>query len=145
MRVPSCLARAHYAEAQADYAGVLRALEPLTQPWARGNVDEPGFWPWVDIYANALVLENRCDEAETFLDRYQRTAEQRPQRSPLARLGYARGRLLGRAATWTRAGRFREHVTAVGQPSRCRTTVRESTSPTARRCGARGSGARPIR
>ena len=95
MRVPSCLARAHYAEARADYAGVLRALEPLTQPWARGNVDEPGFWPWVDIYANALVLENRCDEAETFLDRYQHTAEQRPQRSPLARLGYARGRLLG--------------------------------------------------
>ena len=95
MWVPSCLARAHYAEAQADYAGVLRALEPLTQPWARGNVDEPDSGPGSDIYANALVLENRCDEAETFLDRYQRTAEQRPQRSPLARLGYARGRLLG--------------------------------------------------
>ncbi len=95
MRVPACLARAHYAEAQADYAGVLRALEPLTQPWARGRIDEPGAWAWTDVYANALVLENRHQEASAFLDEHEQRARDRGHRSTQARLAYVRGRLLG--------------------------------------------------
>jgi DNA-binding CsgD family transcriptional regulator len=95
MRVPSCLARAQVAEARADYAGVLRALAPLTQPWARGAIDEPGFWPWPDVYANALVIEGRHDEADAFLAGHERLARERGRRSSQARLGYPRGRLLG--------------------------------------------------
>jgi ATP/maltotriose-dependent transcriptional regulator MalT len=93
MRVPACLARAHYAEARADYAGVLRALEPLTRPWARGRIDEPGAWPWPDIYANALVLENRHEEAANLLDQHEQLALERGHRSAQARLAFVRGRL----------------------------------------------------
>lgn len=95
MRAPSCLAHAQHAEARADYRGVLRALEPLTQEWARGDVAEPGLWPWPDVYANALVVEGRLDEASAFLDVHEAAAADRGHRSARARLGYARGRLLG--------------------------------------------------
>jgi DNA-binding CsgD family transcriptional regulator len=85
----------HMTEAQADYDRVLRALAPLRQPWARGAIDEPGFWPWPDVYGNALVMTNRVDEADEFLRPYERVAEQRGHRSALARLGYVRGRIAG--------------------------------------------------
>jgi len=95
MRVPACLARAHVAEARADYDGVVRALEPLRQPWAGGGIDEPGAWPWPDVYANALVVEGRYDDADAFLRPHEKLAAERGHRSARARLGYARGRLLG--------------------------------------------------
>jgi ATP/maltotriose-dependent transcriptional regulator MalT len=95
MRVPACLARAQVAEARADYAGVVRALEPLRQPWAGGDIDEPGAWPWADVYANALVIEGRLDDADAFLGPHEELAAARGHRSGRARLGYARGRLLG--------------------------------------------------
>jgi ATP/maltotriose-dependent transcriptional regulator MalT len=95
MLVPAMLARAQVAEAQADYAGVLRALEPLSQADAHGWVDEPGFWPWTDVYANALVLEGLLDEADAFLTPHEHRAAERAHRSTRARLGYARGRWFG--------------------------------------------------
>jgi DNA-binding CsgD family transcriptional regulator len=95
MRVASCLARAGVAEARADYSGVLSALAPLRQPWAGGSIDEPGAWPWADIYANALVLEGQFAEADAFLRHHEHLAAERDHRSARARLGYARGRLLG--------------------------------------------------
>lgn len=95
MRVAACLSRAGAAEARADYGAVLRALEPLRRPWARGDIDEPGAWPWVDVYANALVVEGRYDEADAFLRPHEQLAAERGHRSARARLGYPRGRLLG--------------------------------------------------
>lgn len=95
MRVPACLARAQVAEARADYAAVVRALEPLREPWAGSGVDEPGAWPWPDVYANALVIEGRYDDADEFLRPHEALAAERGHRSATARLGYARGRLLG--------------------------------------------------
>jgi DNA-binding CsgD family transcriptional regulator len=95
MRVPACLARAQVAEARADYAAVVRALEPLRQPWAGAGVDEPGAWPWPDVYANALVVEGRYDDADAFLRPHEALARERGHRSATARLGYARGRLQG--------------------------------------------------
>ena len=95
MRVASALARAGVAEARADYAGVLRALDPLRQPWAGGSIDEPGAWPWPDVYANALAIEGRHDDADAFLRPHETLAAERGHLSAQARLRYARGRLLG--------------------------------------------------
>ncbi|WP_207206921.1 LuxR family transcriptional regulator [Nocardioides ganghwensis] len=95
MRVAGALARASVAEARADYAAVLRALDPLRQPWAGGSVDEPGAWPWPDVYANALAVEGRYDDADAFLRPHEELADVRGHRSAQVRLGYARGRLLG--------------------------------------------------
>lgn len=102
MRVPACLGRAAIAEARADYPGVLRSLSPLTESWAAGDVSEPGFWPWADIYANALVVEGRLDDAEVFLSVHERRAVAVGHKSTQARLGYARGRLHGARGTWPR-------------------------------------------
>ncbi|GAB3993273.1 helix-turn-helix transcriptional regulator [Nocardioides marmoraquaticus] len=94
-RVPACLGRAALCEAAADYAGVLAALAPLAQGTFGPDVAEPGFWPWADVHANALVVQGDLDGAADFLDRHERVARDRGHRSTRARLGYARGRLLG--------------------------------------------------
>ncbi|MEB3369855.1 LuxR C-terminal-related transcriptional regulator [Saccharopolyspora mangrovi] len=95
MRVPSLLARAHLAEARADSDGVLRALYPLTRPSPSASTDEPGHWPWQDVYAHALVLLGRLDEADAFLDPHEKLAAKRGHTSMRSRLAAARGRLHG--------------------------------------------------
>lgn len=90
--VPRRLARACLAEVRADYAGVLRALAPLV-PLDGTAVAQPGWWPWRDVYANALVLEGRLDDAETFLGRHERVASEQDNHPELARLAWVRGRL----------------------------------------------------
>lgn len=95
MFIPSSLARAQCAEVQADYAAVIRALEPVTRLQPREGIDEPGFWQWPDVYANALVMAGRVDDADTFLTPHEERAAERGHRSAMARLGYARGRVAG--------------------------------------------------
>ncbi|WP_217553477.1 LuxR family transcriptional regulator [Streptomyces sp. GbtcB6] len=93
MLVPACMARAQVAEARGDYERVVEALSPVVQLTARESVDEPGFWPWADVYANALVMTGRLDEADAFLPGHEEPAARRGRRSALARLGLARARL----------------------------------------------------
>jgi len=95
MRIPTVLARAQIAEAEADYAKVRAALEPLTRLNSGTAVNEPGLWPWADKIANALVLDGHPDSADTFLRPHEERARAQGRRSAMARLGYARGRLLG--------------------------------------------------
>jgi DNA-binding CsgD family transcriptional regulator len=93
MLVPSCLARAQVAEARGDYERVLEALAPIRRLPTLEAINEPGFWPWQDIYANALVMTGRLDDANTFLTPHEELATRRGHRSTLARLGIPRGRL----------------------------------------------------
>lgn len=95
MRVPAALANAAVAEARADYAAVLRALSPLTEEWAQNDVSETGFWPWADVYANALVIEGKLDDAGEFLALHEARAADRGHKSGSARLACARGRWHG--------------------------------------------------
>ncbi|GAA4490380.1 LuxR family transcriptional regulator [Rhodococcus olei] len=95
MLVPSCLAAAQCAEVAADYDGVLRHLEPLVALRDQDALDEPGFWPWPDLYANALVITGQVDRADEFLVPHEARATERGHRSAMARLGYVRGRILG--------------------------------------------------
>lgn len=95
MLVPSCLAKAQCAEVVADYESVVRFLGPLVALQPRGGLDEPGTWPWPDLYANALVMTGRVDEADVFLRPHETLAADRGHRSAAARLGYVRGRIWG--------------------------------------------------
>ncbi len=96
MRIPEILARAHRAEAAAEYAKVVRTLTPLvTMAENVPALTEPGLWPWVDVLANAQVIEGRLDDADRLLHRYETRAAERGHRSAAARLKYARGRHLG--------------------------------------------------
>jgi DNA-binding CsgD family transcriptional regulator len=94
MTVPALMARASVAEAASDSAAVVRALAPLVGRARRDELDEPGFWPWHDVYADALVVTDRLAEAEAFLAPLEETARRRGHRSTCARLGTVRGRLL---------------------------------------------------
>ncbi len=95
MEIPAALARAHLADLDAHPAEVLRSLDPLTRSRAQA-VDEPGFWPWADVNAAALVEEGRHAEARTFFDAHEARAADRDRRSVLARLAGVRGRLRAR-------------------------------------------------
>ncbi|MFE7300642.1 AAA family ATPase [Streptomyces sp. NPDC057579] len=93
MLIPSCLARAQVAEARGEHERAVEALSPVVHLSHRRSIDEPGFWPWPDVYANALVMTGRLDEADAFLAPHEDLAARRARRSAMARLGLARGRL----------------------------------------------------
>ncbi len=95
MVIPTVLARAQIAEAEADYAKVRRLATPLIRMAVGTSLQEPGYWPWPDLLANALVLDGRLEEADSFLKPHEQRARSRGHRSAQARLGYARGRLHG--------------------------------------------------
>jgi DNA-binding CsgD family transcriptional regulator len=120
MRIPALLARAQIAEAEADYARVRRLLEPLPRMAKGTSLSEPGYWPWPDVLANALVIDGRLAEADAFLRPHEERARTRGHRSAMARLGYARGRLLGAQGDLGAArARFEESLTLLdGLPLR---------------------------
>lgn len=95
MRIPMLLLRAQIAEVQTDYATTCRVLEPLSRIAAGTSLQEPGYWPWADTMGNALVLNGELEAADTFLRPHEQLARTREHRSAQARLGCARGRLLG--------------------------------------------------
>ncbi|EGD53368.1 LuxR C-terminal-related transcriptional regulator [Gordonia neofelifaecis] len=96
MQIPLLLARAQIAEAAADYNKVTRILSPLRMLAPdTPALTEPGWWPWVDVLANALVLDGRHDDADALLRPHEARADERGHRSAGARLRYARGRHLG--------------------------------------------------
>lgn len=94
MLVAATLARAHVSIAAGEYAGVVRAFEPLVARHRHAGIDEPGFWPWQDLYAIALVAIGEVQRADEFLRPHEELAAERQHRSMMARLGSARGRVL---------------------------------------------------
>ena len=93
MQVPASLARARFHEARADYESALAVLQPLTEldPWTDNRVS---FWPWQDTYVNALVMTDQLDAADSFLSAFEGVRREREVPSDLARMAWARGRLL---------------------------------------------------
>jgi DNA-binding CsgD family transcriptional regulator len=143
MRIPSILARAQVAEADADYPKVRRVLEPLAAMAAKAPgtaLTEPGYFPWPDMLANALVIDGALDEADQFLRPHEELARRRGHRSAMARLGYARGRLLGARGELAAArARFDESLALLeGLPLRYdRARINFSYGQTLRRAGKR--------
>jgi DNA-binding CsgD family transcriptional regulator len=85
--------RALIAVARGEPHDVLAALLPLQAIQPRAAIDEPGFWPWPDAYADALVSAGRLDEAAEFIASHLTLAAQRGRRSALARLSRSRAKL----------------------------------------------------
>jgi DNA-binding CsgD family transcriptional regulator len=87
------MARARIGESRGNAAAVLAALGPVCAFPFRDGVDEPGFWPWQDLYADALVAAGREAEAGEFLRAHEEAAAARGRRSMIARLARSRGRV----------------------------------------------------
>ncbi|OYO18423.1 hypothetical protein CGZ93_15700 [Enemella dayhoffiae] len=94
MLVGATLARAQVSIAEGDYAGAVRAFEPMLSRERNTGIDEPGFWPWQDFYAIALVATGEVQQADEFLRPHEELAAARQHRSMMARLASARGRVL---------------------------------------------------
>ncbi|WP_295649343.1 LuxR family transcriptional regulator [uncultured Dietzia sp.] len=91
--IPSAMARMQVAAASGDYTSVRLAAEPIVSLSHAMDIDQPGFWPWHDLYAHALVLGGRLDEAEGLIGPSESRAEAQGHRSTLARLGAVRARI----------------------------------------------------
>lgn len=93
MQVPAILARARLHEARADYEGAVAVLEPLSEidAW---TADSVSFWPWQDTYVNALVMTDQLDRAEEFLTDFEAIPREVRVPSDIARMSWARGRLV---------------------------------------------------
>jgi len=87
------VSRARLAESRGDAGGVLAALAPVPGFPFRDAVEEPGFWSWADLYAEALVATGRVAEAAALLPPHEERAAQRGRRSAQARMARARGRV----------------------------------------------------
>ena len=102
--VPLGMTRALLATARGDAEAVLAALEPVAALSPNPGIDEPGFWPWHDLYGDALVALGRAAEADTFLRPHEALAAERGRAAPIAKLARVRGRRRGDARA-ARAGR----------------------------------------
>ena len=104
MVIPTLLARAQIAEAEADYAKVRQVAEPLTRMAAGTSLQEPGYWPWPDLLANALVLDGQLDAADDFLRPHEQRAKARATAPPRPAWGTRAAGCTARSATSTRRG-----------------------------------------
>ncbi|WP_052466638.1 LuxR family transcriptional regulator [Mobilicoccus massiliensis] len=95
MLLPSALAHAQVAECRGDHAAVTRALQPVAHAFAAHPERDPGFWPWVDVYADALVMTDRPEEAREVLEAALEVATRQGRRSAIARSEIVLGRLHG--------------------------------------------------
>jgi DNA-binding CsgD family transcriptional regulator len=91
--VYTAFAGARLAAAKGDAKAVISALGPILALSPREAVDEPGVWPWQDVYADALVDLERLDEAKRFLRPHEALARERGRRSMIGRLARSRARL----------------------------------------------------
>ena len=87
------MSRARIGEARGEPRAVLAALEPVRRFAVRDAADEPGFWPWQDLYADALVSTESIQDADHFLRAHEELALQRGRRVMVARLARVRARV----------------------------------------------------
>ena len=87
-------------------------------------VDDPGFWPWQDLYADALIALGRAEAADAFLAPHAAAAQARGLRSAIGRFARIRGRIeAARGDAATAAGAF-ESASRSSPPSACRSSAR---------------------
>jgi DNA-binding CsgD family transcriptional regulator len=89
----TAMASAQLAAGRADHHDVMSALQPVLGLSRRRSVDELGFWPWQDLYADALVSLDGAADADAFLRPHEQVASARGRRSMMARLARVRGRV----------------------------------------------------
>jgi DNA-binding CsgD family transcriptional regulator/tetratricopeptide (TPR) repeat protein len=87
------MALALHAAARGDHQSVLTALDPVAAMRPNPAIDEPGCWPWQDLYGEALVALGRAPEADAFLAAHETLARERGRPSAIAKLARVRGRI----------------------------------------------------
>lgn len=91
-RLLASTAAANLAWAMNDPLAVVDAVEDLDS-LADDEVQEPGLYPWREVYADALVTLGRLEEAEGVLEVVEGMARRCSRLSSLARVSRIRGRI----------------------------------------------------
>lgn len=147
MQVPYRMARGAAARARADYDEVILSLEPLLLLDRSRGIDEPGFWPWHDMYADALVRKERYAEAQAFMDPLMAAARRCNHRSTTARFLAVRGQLLASRGDLEGSRDAFEEALASLQGLTLpvlRANVEYAYGQSLRRAGKRGESAGPL-
>ncbi len=141
----AAMARALLSRARGDHAGVIEAVEPLQLIGLGRGVGEPGgFWPWQELWVEALIALRRLDEAEGHLLAFEEIASRRCRSSALSAAARLRGALEGARGRRDEAhAAFRlalEHASKVPMPFE-RAMVRAGYGAFLRRQGKRAAAA----
>ncbi|WIM67192.1 LuxR C-terminal-related transcriptional regulator [Corynebacterium breve] len=93
-QIPSAMARLHLAMSKSDFSSALRVGQYLSKLDKETDTGQPGFWPWRDLWGNALVHAGRLDEAEEEISKGYERCRDSPVVSSKAKLHMTHGRLL---------------------------------------------------
>ena len=93
--IPAGMAAIQVAASRGDYAAVRRAGAPLAKLSQDLDFNQPGYWPWFEIYAHALVLGGRIREAEALMAPVWERAEPVRHATTLASIESVRARIAG--------------------------------------------------
>jgi DNA-binding CsgD family transcriptional regulator len=89
----AAVATAQIAAARNDCQAVAVAVAPILSLTHRDDINEPGILPWRELYADALIVSGRVDEAEAMLTALETRAAACTHRSSLAAAARVRGNL----------------------------------------------------
>lgn len=103
-RLPAAMGRMIVTSTAAELGDALRAGKNLKDIVSTADTQQPGFWPWEDIYANSLVSAGQIDAADELMT----TAEDRYRGSGIVSL-HAKN-LVPRAAIQIQRGQTRAGV-----------------------------------
>ncbi|MEJ5927864.1 LuxR C-terminal-related transcriptional regulator [Corynebacterium sp. H128] len=93
-RLPSHMSRLASASLANDVRGAVRAGEQLMQIRASLSDYAPGFWPWEDVFVQALLRDGQTELATTLLEQFEAEALETGIASLTAKLAVPRGNVL---------------------------------------------------
>lgn len=93
-RIPSAMSHLLATALDNDIAGTLRYGKTLDTLQGESDFGHPGFWPWEDVYAQALILNGDYAEAEEITTRAEERADTSTIESLKAKLKVPRASLL---------------------------------------------------
>ena len=92
--IPSLMGRIVVSSIQSDVPAAVRAGDALNAQAANLDISQPGFWPWEDVYALALLRAGRIDDADAVTSAGESRAEGSGIRSLSAKLAIPRAGIL---------------------------------------------------
>lgn len=93
-RLPAAMSRMITTATSSDLVAALRVGESLARIGTEKDTQQPGFWPWEDVYAQCLVRAGRIRAADAVVAEAEQRAGTRGLASVAAKLRVPRGSIL---------------------------------------------------
>lgn len=93
-RLPAAMSRMITTATSSDLVAALRVGESLARIGTEKDTQQPGFWPWEDVYAQCLVRAGKIRAADAVVTEAEQRAGARGLASVAAKLRVPRGSIL---------------------------------------------------